>query len=158
MILAGSALRAAGTYDAFLRLADRLGVPVCTAWNAADLLWEDHPLFAGRPGAMGERAGNFALQNSDVALVLGCRLNVRQVGYEFAAFAHHSFRIVVDIDEAELAKPTISPHLPVHADVGYFIDELMRLAGTETIVSHDRLGRVVSRATSPLPGRAAGVP
>jgi acetolactate synthase I/II/III large subunit len=137
VILAGSALRAAGTYDAFLRLLDRLGVPVCTAWNAADLLWEDHPLFAGRPGAMGDRPGNFALQNSDVALVLGCRLNVRQVGYEFAAFAHHSFRIVVDIDEAELAKPTISPHLPVHADVGYFIDDLMRLAGTETIASHD---------------------
>jgi acetolactate synthase-1/2/3 large subunit len=58
------------------------------------------------------------------------------VGYEFAAFAHHSYRIVVDIDEAELAKPTISPHLPVHADVGYFIDELMRLAGTETIAPH----------------------
>ena len=126
MILAGSALRSGGTYERFLRLVDQLGVPVCTAWNAADLLWEEHPLFAGRPGSIGDRSGNFALQNADVALVLGCRLNIRQVGYEFAAFAHDAFRIVVDIDEAELAKPTIQPHLPIHAEVGFFVDELAR--------------------------------
>ncbi len=137
VILAGSALRTSGSYEAFLRLVDRLGVPVCTAWNAADLLWEDHPLFAGRPGSVGQRAGNFALQNADVVLVLGCRLNIRQVGYEFAAFAHHAYRIVVDIDEAELAKPTIFPDLAVHADVGFFVRELARLAEAEAPGSHD---------------------
>jgi acetolactate synthase-1/2/3 large subunit len=136
VILAGSALRAIGTYDAFQALVHRLGVPVCTAWNAADLLWDDHPLFAGRPGSVGERAGNFALQNADIVLVLGCRLNIRQVGYEFAAFAHHAFRIVVDIDEAELAKPTIFPDLGVHADVGFFVAELARLAEAEVPASH----------------------
>lgn len=136
VILAGGALRTAGAYELFLRAIDLLGVPVCTAWNAADLLWDDHPLFAGRPGSVGERAGNFALQNADVVLVLGCRLNVRQVGYEFAAFAHHAYRIVVDIDEAELAKPTISPDLAVHADVGFFLEELAGLAAAEPSVSH----------------------
>ena len=137
VILAGSAVRSGDAHDSFLRLIDQLGVPVCTAWNAADLLPDDHPLFAGRPGTIGQRAGNFALQNSDLALILGCRLNVRQVGYEFAAFAHHAFRAAVDIDEAELFKPTVSHHLPIHADVGYFINELLRLAATETIASHD---------------------
>ena len=137
VILAGSALRAAGTYEAFLRIVDQLGVPVCTAWNAADLLWEEHPLFAGRPGSIGDRSGNFALQNADVALVLGCRLNIRQVGYEFAAFAHHAYRIVVDIDEAELAKPTIQPHLPVHSDVGFFVEDLARQLKTEAPPPHD---------------------
>ena len=82
------------------------------------------PALRRAAGHLGDRAGNFALQNADLALVLGCRLNVRQVGYEFAAFAHHAFRVVVDIDEAELAKPTISPDLAVHADVGFFLDEL----------------------------------
>lgn len=137
VILAGSALRASGGYEAFLRLIDRLGIPVCTAWNAADILWDDHPLFAGRPGSLGQRAGNFALQNADVALVLGCRLNIRQVGYEFAAFAHHAYRIVVDIDEAELAKPTILPALSVHADVAFFVEELARLAAATTPGSHE---------------------
>ena len=84
-------------------------MPVCTAWNAVDLLPDDHPLYVGRPGSLGDRAGNFAVQNADLVLVLGCRLNVRQVGYEFRAFAHHAYRVVVDIDEAELAKPTIFP-------------------------------------------------
>ena len=131
VILAGSGIRTAGAHERFLRLVEALGVPVCTAWNAHDLLWEEHPLFAGRPGSLGDRAGNFAVQNADVMLSLGCRLNVRQVGYEFRAFAHDAYRVVVDIDEAELAKPTIFPDLPVHADVGFFIDELLRLAAAE---------------------------
>lgn len=136
VILAGSALRTAGSYESFLRLIDQLGVPVCTAWNAADLVWDHHPLFAGRPGSLGQRGGNFALQNADVVLVLGCRLNIRQVGYEFAAFAHHGYRIVVDIDEAELAKPTIFPDLAVHSDVTFFVQELARMADTEASHSH----------------------
>ena len=69
--------------------------------------------------------------------MLGCRLNIRQVGYEFAAFAHHAYRIVVDIDEAELAKPTIQPHLPVHADVGFFVEELARSSRARDLPPHD---------------------
>jgi acetolactate synthase I/II/III large subunit len=126
VVLAGSAVRGAGAHAAFLRVVGGLGAPVCTAWNAHDLLWESHPLYAGRPGTIGDRSGNFALQNADVVLSLGCRLNVRQVGYESRAFAHHAFRIVVDVDEAELDKPTIFPSLAVHSDVGFFVEELER--------------------------------
>jgi acetolactate synthase-1/2/3 large subunit len=136
VILAGSAVRGCGGHELFLRVADALGVPVCTAWNAHDLLWETHPLYAGRPGTIGDRAGNFAVQNADVLLSLGCRLNVRQVGYEWRAFAHHAFRIVVDIDEAELAKPTIFPDLAVHADLSFFLEELERLAADMPPVPH----------------------
>jgi acetolactate synthase I/II/III large subunit len=136
VILVGSAVRASGALDVFQRVAELLGAPLCTAWNAGDAVAGDHPLFVGRPGSLGDRPGNFAVQNSDVALVVGCRLNVRQVGYEFAAFAHHAFRIVVDIDEAELAKPTISPDLPVHADVRFFLEELERLALADPPSAH----------------------
>jgi acetolactate synthase-1/2/3 large subunit len=146
VILAGSAVRSAGAHPRFLQLVEVLGVPVCTAWNAHDLVWEEHPLFAGRPGSLGERAGNFAVQNADVLLSLGCRLNVRQVGYEFRAFAHDAYRIVVDIDEAELVKPTIFPDLSVNADVGFFVDELLRLAVAETPPVHtDWLAWCVAR-------------
>jgi acetolactate synthase-1/2/3 large subunit len=137
VILAGSGVRTAAAEQVFLRVIDALGVPVCTAWNAHDLLWEDHPLYAGRPGTIGDRAGNFVAQNADVLLSLGCRLNVRQVGYEFPAFAHGAFRIVVDVDEAELAKPTIFPDLRVHADLGFFLDELARLAAAEPLSPDD---------------------
>jgi acetolactate synthase I/II/III large subunit len=136
VILAGGGIRAAGAYPAFLGLIDSLGVPVCTAWNAHDLLWDGHPLYAGRPGTVGDRGGNFSLQNADVMLSLACRLNVRQVGYEFHAFAHDALRIVVDIDEAELAKPTLSPDLAIHADIGYFMAELERLATARPLPSY----------------------
>lgn len=136
VILVGSAVRSAKALDLFRGVADALGAPVCTAWNAGDLMADDDPLFAGRPGSLGDRSGNFTLQNSDVALVLGCRLNVRQVGYEFAAFAHHAFRVVVDIDEAELAKPTVFPDLAVHADVRFFLEELNRLVAADPEPPH----------------------
>ena len=128
VVLAGSALRSAGAVDDFRALVETLGLPVTTAWNALDVMWQDHPLFIGRPGTVGDRAGNFAVQNADLLLVLGCRLNVRQIGYEFAAFARAAHLVVVDIDAAELAKPTISPNVAVHADVGWFVRTLRELA------------------------------
>ena len=132
VILGGSGVRIGGALDAFHRVIDTLGVPVTTAWNSHDLLWEDHPLYAGRPGTVGDRTGNLAVQNADLLIVLGCRLNVRQIGYNFAAWANHAFQVVVDIDAEELKKPTIHPHMPVHADAAFFLGELeKRLAGVE---------------------------
>ena len=133
VILAGSALRSAGIVDDFRALVDMLGTPVATAWNALDVMWQDHPLFIGRPGTIGDRAGNFAVQNADLLLVLGCRLNVRQIGYEFAAFARAAHLVVVDIDAAELAKPTIRPDVAIHSDVGWFVRTLRELAANETV-------------------------
>ena len=124
VLLAGSGIRIGHAIARFERLAERLGAPLLTAWNAVDVLWEDHPLLAGRPGSIGDRAGNFALQNADVVVSLGCRLNVRQIGYEFEAFAREAYLAVVDADPVELRKPTIHPDLPVHADVGFFFDAL----------------------------------
>jgi acetolactate synthase-1/2/3 large subunit len=124
VLLAGSGVRLAGATDEFHALIERLGVPVVTAWNAHDLLWEEHPLYVGRPGTVGDRAGNFAVQNADVLVVVGCRLNVRQIGYEFKAFAREAFKTVVDIDPLELRKPTIFPDLAVHADARFFLTAL----------------------------------
>lgn len=132
VVLAGSGIRNAGALDAFLALIERLAIPVTTAWNAHDVLWEDHPLYAGRPSTIGDRAGNYTVQNSDLLISIGCRLNVRQIGYEFSAFAREAYKVVVDIDKTELKKPTVRPDLPVHADAGFFIAELERqLAGVD---------------------------
>ncbi len=117
VILAGTGIRLAGAHAEFLALAERLGIPVLTAWNAHDVLWNDHPLFCGKPGTVGTRGGNFVVQNADLLLTLGCRLNIRIISYNKFDFAKDAFKIVVDIDRAELAKPTIRPDLPVHADV-----------------------------------------
>ena len=123
VILAGQGVRAAGGAEVFNDVIHKLGLPVTTAW-AHDLIDSDDPVFCGRPGSIGTRPGNFAVQNSDVLLVLGSRLNVRQTGYTFKSFARAAQKIWVDIDPAELSKPTVKPDWPIVADVGDFLREM----------------------------------
>ncbi len=117
VIYAGSGVRLAKAEGSLRQLVDRLGVPVVTGFNAHDLLPDDHPALCGRPGTIGDRAGNFTVQNADFVLILGCRLNIRQVSYNWSSFARHAFKAMVDIDRAELDKPTLSIDLKIHADV-----------------------------------------
>lgn len=117
IIYAGSGIRLGNAQEEFYRCIDMLKIPVVMEWNAYDLLWDDHPLYAGRPGNIGTRGGNFMVQCSDLILALGTRLNIRQVGYSYKQFAPEAYKIVVDIDAAELKKPTLTPDLPIHADV-----------------------------------------
>jgi acetolactate synthase I/II/III large subunit len=126
VILAGSGVWLAGAEPLFQQCIDRLGIPVTTAWTAPDLIDSEHPLYAGRPSTVGDRAGNFAVQNSDLLIVLGSRLNIRQVSYAWANFARDAEIVQVDVDAAEFAKPTVRPHMPVHADLRDFLPALVQ--------------------------------
>ena len=126
VIMAGTGVRASGAMDEFDRVIRKLGIPVTTAWTH-DLIASDDELFCGRPGTIGERAGNFTVQNAGVLLILGSRLNIRQVSYNWASFAREAFKIQVDVDAAELKKPTVRPDLPIHCDLKVFLTELERL-------------------------------
>lgn len=123
VILAGTGVRLAGAVDTFRRVIRRLGVPVTTAWTH-DLLSNDDPLWCGRPGTIGDRAGNFAVQNADLLLVLGSRLNIRQVSYNWGSFAPSAFKIQVDVDPEELRKPTVKPDMAIARDAHVFLSAL----------------------------------
>jgi len=125
VIMAGSGVRLAGALDVFDRVIHRLGIPVVTAWTH-DIIASDDPLFCGRPGTIGTRAGNFVVQNADVLLIIGSRLNIRQVSYNWPSFARAAFKIQVDADAAELNKPTVRPDLAIHCDARLFLEELNR--------------------------------
>jgi acetolactate synthase I/II/III large subunit len=127
VILAGTGVRLAGAVDVFDAVTHRLGIPVTTAWTH-DLIASDDPLFCGRPGTIGTRAGNFVVQNSDALLVIGSRLNIRQTSYNWQSFAHHAYKMQVDVDTAEFAKPTVRPDLPIHCDAKLFLEVLDDLA------------------------------
>lgn len=116
-IFAGTGIRLADAHAEFIELIEKLQIPVVTAWNAHDVLWNSHPLFCGKPGTVGTRAGNFLVQNCDLLLVLGSRLNIRLVSYNYKDFAKDAYKIIVDIDANELKKPTVVPDLPIHANV-----------------------------------------
>jgi len=125
VVMAGTGVRAAGALEEFHEVIRRLGIPVTTAWTH-DLIATADPLFCGRPGTIGERAGNFTVQASDALLILGSRLNIRQVSYNYASFARNAFKMQVDVDAAELAKPTVRPDLPIHCDLRVFLAEMLR--------------------------------
>lgn len=125
VIIAGSGIRLGQAHEEFIQLIETLKIPVVTAWNAHDTLWNDHPLFCGKPGTVGTRGGNFIMENSDLILSLGCRLNIRQISYNYQDFAKNAYKIIVDIDEAELKKPTLSPDMPIHADAKNVIQSML---------------------------------
>lgn len=127
VIYAGSGVRLARAEAVFAKVAERLGIPVVTGFNAHDLLPDTHPTLCGRPGTIGDRPGNFTVQNADFVLVLGCRLNIRQISYNWQSFARHAYKVMVDIDAAELHKPTLNIDLPIHADAKAFLEALFEL-------------------------------
>ncbi|MGD0892783.1 MAG: thiamine pyrophosphate-binding protein [Terracidiphilus sp.] len=137
VIMAGSGVRIGGAIPEFEQVIRALRVPVVTAWTH-DLIATDDELFCGRPGTIGERAGNFTVQNSDVLLVLGSRLNIRQTSYNWSSFARFATKIQVDVDAAELRKPLHQPDIPIHCDVKIFLAEMARQLeeGTETKPQH----------------------
>ena len=118
-------LRLAGALEEFDAVIRKLRIPAVTAWTH-DLIASDDELFCGRPGTIGERAGNFTVQNSDVLLVLGSRLNIRQTSYNWASFARFTTKIQVDVDAAEFTKPLHHPDVAIHCDVKVFLQEMLR--------------------------------
>ena len=125
VIMAGTGIRLAHALDIFDRVIHRLNIPVTTAWTH-DIIASDDSLFCGRPGTIGTRAGNFTVQNADLLLILGARLNVRQVSYNWQSFAREAFKIQVDADLAEFKRPMVKIDMPVHCDVLLFLEELDR--------------------------------
>ena len=126
VFLAGNGIRLAGAMDLFHEVIDLLGVPEQTGMGGNDVIHSDHPLFFGRPSVTGDRSSNFIIQNADVLLTIGVRLGVRTVSYLFKAFARAAYKIIVDIDPAELKKPTIFPDMPVHCDAKSLLEEMAR--------------------------------
>lgn len=135
VIYAGNGIRIADAFPEFKKLVDLLKIPVVTAWNSIDLMETTDPLYAGRAGTMGDRAGNFAVQNSDLVLSLACRLNLYQSGYDVSTWARAAYTIVVDIDANELKKPTIRVDLPVCCEIKAFMRALANEWMTQAAVS-----------------------
>lgn len=159
LLLAGTGVRLGGAADAFLKLTEKLGIPVVTAWNAGDVLAYDSPYFAGMPGTVGTRPGNFAVQSCDLLISLGCRLNIRMIGYNHFDFAKHAYKIIVDIDPRELAKPTIRPDMGICADVNDLITALLA-TDYEKMPQHEPWRKwckeLVERYPAALPSYAEG--
>jgi len=142
VLLAGNGVRLAGAEKAFLQLVSLLGIPVLTTWMGTDLLWDEHPLFFGKPGTVASRGANFALQNADAVLSIGARLDFAVTGFDQSQFARAARKIIVDVDAAEIRKLKMNIDIPVQADALDFIQEILKQQATiGSRDRHDWIGR-----------------
>lgn len=128
LLLAGHGIRLGEAAGAFRELYEMLGVPVVCTWNAMDLIPSTHPLSVGKPGTVALRAPNFAVQNSDLLLAIGARLDNVVTAFNPARFGRHARKVVVDVDPAELAKfgPDAGIARAIAADAKSFIAAVLR--------------------------------
>lgn len=124
----GNGVRLAGAADRVRGFVEALSIPTLLGWAGVDLIDSDHPLVFGSAGVYGQRAANFVLQNADLVIAVGTRLSISQFGYVKDEFARAAKLVVVDVDQAEATKHGDRVTMPVVADAGDFIDEVMRQA------------------------------
>ena len=125
VILAGYGIKLSNSQENFYKLINKLGIPVLTTWKAIDLLPENHSLYCGRPGAIGQRGANFVQQNSDLFISIGARLDLGQIAYSYENFARTAKKIIIDIDQAELDKLKFDNQLKICVSADIFINELL---------------------------------
>jgi acetolactate synthase-1/2/3 large subunit len=127
VLYVGNGIRLSESYDDFLNFLEEWPIPTVTGWNNNDLLWDEHPCYSGRPGTVGNRAGNFAVQFSECVVAIGCRLNIRLLSFNWKSFAKNAWTCHVDIDRAELDKPTLQTNLKIHGTIKGLFPRLARV-------------------------------
>lgn len=126
VIIAGNGITLSDANEDFLNLIDKLNIPVISTFARYDIVRNDHKLFFGRFGTIGNRMANFTVQNSDLIIAIGARLNIRAISYNWEFFGREAKKIMVDIDLAELNKHTLSIDLKIQSDAKNFIQELFK--------------------------------
>lgn len=133
----GAGVRLSGAEEAARQLVELLQVPITCTWPAQGVIGDDDPLFVGRPGGLAPRGVNFALQNADVMLCLGARLDLASTGYDQKDFGRNADKIVVDIDPAELRKLEGAVERSICADVGAFVEAMLKQLGASPPLAID---------------------
>lgn len=128
IILAGNGIRLAKSINQFKKLIKKTRIPVLTTWRSLDILPQDHQLYVGRPGSVGQRGANFAQQNADLIICIGARLDVGQVAYNYRNFAKKAKKVIVDIDEHEIGKIATKIDIKFNVDAARFLNVLLTKA------------------------------
>lgn len=124
LILAGNGIISANAVETFYKVINKLNIPVQTTWKSIDIMWDKHPLYAGHPGGLGDRGANYIIQECDLLLAIGARLDNSITAFNEAKFAPNATKVVVDIDRHELDKFTMTIDVPIQADCSEFLREL----------------------------------
>ena len=144
VLYAGYGIRLAGGYDVYREVVEKLNIPVVTYWNAIDLIETDHHLYVGRAGNMGDRPGNWAIQNADLILAIGTRLSTRQTSLNWKTWAREAKTILVNIDPAEAKKHILHDVTSIHADAKDFLEVLNKELTTKLDIDEQWINKTQS--------------
>ena len=131
VILAGQGIRISGAIDRLLKFASKYKIPIITSFLGVDIIDSNYPQYVGRIGIKGDRAGNLAMQNADLLIVVGSSLPVAEIGYEYCQFAREAKIVVVDIDISSHKKNTVKINLLIQGDAKKFIEKITQLLSKE---------------------------
>ncbi len=137
VIIAGNGIALADAHNNLYELIEKLNIPVISTFARYDIIRNDSPHFLGRYGTVGHRMANFTVQNSDLIIAIGARLNIRAVSYNWEYFAREALKIVVDIDPSELKKHTLRADIGIQADAKKFLQELNKVLLKDKIPSYE---------------------
>jgi acetolactate synthase I/II/III large subunit len=137
LLLVGHGVRLSNAVEEIKELVNKLNIPFVTSWGGFDIIPHDHPLFVGDIGVYGSRGGNFAIQNCDLLISIGSRLDTRQTGGDLTTFSRESFKVMVDIDKNEVYKGRgLEIDLPIVCDAKQFITEWLNNSTQPNIDPH----------------------
>lgn len=137
LVLLGNGIKLAGATDKALKLIHKFRLPAQTTWKTIDMLGEEEPLYAGHPGGMGDRGANLILQNCDLLISIGSRLDTSLTAFNDAHFAKSAKKVIVDIDPHELARMKMKKDVELAADAGVFLDAMLEKADAVTVKPHE---------------------
>lgn len=123
VLIGSTGIRLANALTEFEEFINITGIPVVSAW-AHDIIHHNHPNYVGKQGSIGNRAGNFAVQNSDLVIIIGSRMPIRQLSYNWENFAREAYKIHIDIDPAELQRPFLKADMPLVYDAKFILTAL----------------------------------
>ena len=124
LVIVGNGVRLANGIESLYEFLEKTNIPVITSTNGNDIVNPDYEYYCGRFGTHTQKCANTLLNECDFLLSIGSRLYVRQIGYNFKSFAKNAYKVVVDIDNNELHKPTLYPNLRINSDAKIFLDLL----------------------------------
>jgi len=137
LLLIGHGVRLSNAVEEINELVNKLNIPFVVSWGGFDIISHDHPLFVGDIGVYGSRGGNFAIQNCDLLISIGSRLDTRQTGGDLTTFSRESFKVMVDIDKNEIYKGRgLKIDLPITCDAKQFITEWLENS-TPPVISQE---------------------
>jgi len=127
LVMAGNGVRLAGGEEILWKVLEKFKINTVTPiFSGDDIVTYDYPYYLGRQGMSGNKSANYAIDNCDLLLILGERMQLTQTSYNYQKFATQATKIMVDIDEGELKKKTIKIDVPVLCDAKVFLEKLYK--------------------------------